>query len=58
MSDHSAEQDEIQSAHWSNKQITVFNGVVWFLNDGTVERRSFALVTDYLGHVGMQFMFS
>ena len=44
------EQDEIQSAHWSNNQITVFTGVVWFLNDGTVERRSFALVTDYLGH--------
>ena len=40
------EQDEIQSAHWSNKQITVVTGVVWFLNDDTVERRSFALVTD------------
>ena len=44
------ELDEIQSAHWSNKQITVVTGVVWFLNDDTVERRSFALVTDYLGH--------
>ena len=26
-------------------------GVVWFLNDGTVERRSLALVKDYLGNV-------
>ena len=45
------EQDEIQSARWSNKQITVFTGLVWFLNDDTVERRSFVLVTDYLGYV-------
>ena len=45
------EQYEIQAAHWSNKQIIVVTGVVWFLKDGTVERRSFALVTDYLGNV-------
>ena len=51
------EQDEIQSAHWSNNQITVFTGVVWFLKDGTFERRSFVLVTDYLGNVKL-LMFS
>uniref|UniRef100_A0A8D9F251 Uncharacterized protein n=1 Tax=Cacopsylla melanoneura TaxID=428564 RepID=A0A8D9F251_9HEMI len=39
-------QDEIQSAHWNNKQISIFTCCAW-VKDTT---RSFALVSDNLNH--------
>lgn len=39
-------QDEIQSAHWTHNQITVFTGCAW--TQGKV--RSFAVVSDHLTH--------
>lgn len=40
-------QDEIQSAHWSHQQITVFTAVAW-LGQGKVH--SFAIISDCLSH--------
>jgi len=39
-------QDEIQSAHWHFRQISVFTCVVWVDNTS----HSYALITDYLSH--------
>ncbi len=41
-----AYQDEIQSAHWHQKQVTVFPSVLW--SDGDPE--SYAIVSDSLEH--------
>ena len=41
-----AHKDEIQSAYWSHKQITVFTACAW-LKDAV---RSFAIVSDDLSH--------
>lgn len=40
-------QDEIQSAHWSHKQITVFTACAWLAGG---KRCSFAIVSDVLRH--------
>ena len=39
-------QDEVQSAHWNHKQITVFTAVAW-LSDTC---KSFAIISDDLNH--------
>jgi len=39
-------QDEVQSAHWSHSQITIFTAVAWFSNGC----KSFAVVSDDLNH--------
>ena len=39
-------QDEVQSAHWHQKQITVFTAMSW----GHTHHQSFALVSDNLDH--------
>lgn len=43
----SAFQDETQSAHWNQHQITIFTAVAW-LKDDTVQ--SFAVISDDLNH--------
>jgi hypothetical protein len=40
------QQDEIQTAHWSHEQVTIFTAVVW-CND---RKWSYAIVSDYLEH--------
>lgn len=40
-------QDEIQSAHWSHKQVSVFTACAWLAGD---KRCSFAIVSDILRH--------
>lgn len=40
-------QNEIQSAHWSHKQVTLFTGHVW--ND-TTTKESYVIVSDNLEH--------
>lgn len=40
------QQDEIQSAHWSHRQVTIFTCCVWFVTD----RRCLAFVSDDMGH--------
>ena len=39
-------QDEVQSAHWSHQQVTIFTAVAWFVNGC----QSFAVVSDDLNH--------
>lgn len=39
-------QDEVQSAHWHQKQVTVFTGMSW----GYEEDQAFALISDSLDH--------
>lgn len=39
-------QDEIQSAHWSHSQVTIYTAVAW----GPNNILSFALVSNYLSH--------
>lgn len=39
-------QDEIQSAHWSHQQVTLFTCVAWFQNC----TRSFVIISDELSH--------
>ncbi len=41
-----AYQDQIQSAHWHQKQVTVFPSVLW--SDG--DHESYAIVSDSLEH--------
>ena len=44
-------QDEIMSAHWSSDQVTIFTAVVHYLDDdGRLEHKSYALVSDKLEH--------
>lgn len=40
------DQDEIQSAHWSHRQVTIFTCVMWHA-DKTI---SFSVISDYLSH--------
>ena len=39
-------QDEIQSAHWQNKQVTVFTSVYWH----GLEHQSSVIISDDLSH--------
>ena len=39
-------QDEIQSAHWQKKQVTVFTSVYW----NGLEPQSIVIISDYLSH--------
>ncbi|CAH0557348.1 unnamed protein product [Brassicogethes aeneus] len=39
-------QNEIQSAHWSHKQVTIFTCVVWTPQ----QTFSIAIISDYMGH--------
>lgn len=39
-------QDEIQSAHWGHRQVTLFTAVAWLHND----KRSFVIVSDDMDH--------
>ena len=40
-------QDEVQSAHWNHKQVTLFTAVAWM---GNSECKSFVIVSDDLDH--------
>ena len=46
------EQDEIQAAHWNNRQISIFTAVAWFKKecDSEIQKQSFALISDYMAH--------
>ena len=44
------EQNEIQSAYWGYKQITVFTAVAWYKEHDDSKIQSYALITDYLSH--------
>ena len=39
-------QDEIQSAHWSHQQVTLFTCVAWFQHC----TRSFVIISDEMSH--------
>ena len=39
-------QEEIQSAHWQKKQVTVFTSVYW----NGLEPQSIVIISDYLSH--------
>ena len=45
-------QNEIQSAHWTNKMVSIFTAVVWYRQqqDGDIITKSFALVSDCTDH--------
>lgn len=42
-----AYQDEIQAAHWTSRQVTLFNAVEW----SKAEVQSYAIVSDALAKV-------
>ena len=41
------QQDEIQSAHWSHQQVTIFKAVAWCEESKTL---SYAVISNYLEH--------
>ena len=43
-------QDEIQSYHWSNPQVTLHPFVYYYLNDGEMCHRSLCVISDCLDH--------
>lgn len=44
--------NEIQSGYWGTKMVSIFTSVVWYRseNDGKVNAKSFALVSDCIHH--------
>ena len=43
-------QDEVQSAHWHQQQITLFSVAVWTNNGSETTCKSHVIVTDELSH--------
>lgn len=43
-------QDEVQSAHWNQQQVTSFTIAIWTKNGPNVNCESHAIVTDELSH--------
>lgn len=46
-------QNEIQSAHWTHKQCSLYTAVAWFPSDGTMkekEIKSYVIASDYMQH--------
>lgn len=50
---HCRFQKEVMAAHWkkdTDGQVTIYTCVIYFLNDGTIDHKSFAILSDTLRH--------
>lgn len=44
------QQNEIMSAHWSSKQVSIFMAVVYFMHESSLQHLSYAIVSDDVTH--------